>query len=133
MENSPDHLVFRLARHALDKKARNIVILDVSKFATYASYLIICHGTSDRHVQAIGEHIEEEMLKEYIKPMGVEGMHFGQWVLLDFGDVVIHIFYQPKRDHFDLEGLWAEAPRVVFPDAQIMDAEEEPAAIESRY
>ena len=77
-----------------------------------ADFFLIASGHSSRQVQAISRHVSERMREEGFKPYGVEGVQEGHWVLMDYGDVVIHLFYQPVREIYDLEGLWIEAPRI---------------------
>jgi len=107
--------VFLCAQAVLDHKAIDLVILDVKRVSSFTDYFIICSGTSDRQVQAIATHVEEKLGKEALHPIGVEGKTQGRWVLLDYGDVVIHIFQQPVREFYDLERLWADARRVAWP------------------
>ncbi|HEY0840469.1 MAG TPA: ribosome silencing factor [Vulgatibacter sp.] len=97
---------------ALDKKAEDVVILDVAGLTGYADCFVIATGTSDRQVSAIADSIEEKMKKAGHRPIGVEGHGLGHWVLLDFGDVVAHVFYEEARALYDVEGLWADARRV---------------------
>lgn len=97
---------------ALDKKAENVVILDVAGLTGYADCFVIATGTSDRQVSAIADSIEEKMKKAGHRPIGVEGHGLGHWVLLDFGDVVAHVFYEEARALYDVEGLWADARRI---------------------
>ncbi len=100
------------ARLALEKKANNVVILELKEFPTLTDYFLICSGESDRQVKAIALFIEEKMAEEGIYPMGVEGMGEGRWVLLDYDDLVVHVFLEPVRLYYDLEGLWIDAPRI---------------------
>jgi ribosome-associated protein len=100
------------AEAALSKKAENVVILDVRGLTTYADYFVIATGTSDRQVSAIADAIDEEMKKAGHDPIGVEGYTKGHWVLLDFGDVVAHVFYEEARMFYDIEGLWADARKI---------------------
>lgn len=95
----------------MEKKALDLVILEVKSLTSFADYFIICSGQSRRQVLALAQHLEEAMAKRGVKPLGIEGREEGQWVLLDFNDVIVHIFYQPVREFYDLEGLWGEAPR----------------------
>ena len=97
---------------ALEKKARNVVVLNVKKLSYLADYFLICSGTSDRQVQAISTSIEENMKKAGIKPAGIEGDRIGKWVLMDYHDIVIHVFLEPVREYYDIERLWADAPRM---------------------
>ena len=80
----------------------------------FADYFVVSSGTSRRHVKALAQHLEEEMARAGVKPLGVEGLQDAHWILLDFNDVVVHIFLQPLREFYDLEGLWAEAERLAF-------------------
>ncbi|HEX9948540.1 MAG TPA: ribosome silencing factor [Thermodesulfobacteriota bacterium] len=104
------------AKAALEKKAFNVTILELKKASSLTDYFLICSGRSDRQVQAIAESIEEKMSERGARPLGEEGMREGRWVLMDYDDVVIHIFYDPVRRHYDLEGLWIEAPRIDPPE-----------------
>jgi ribosome-associated protein len=104
------------AKAALEKKAFNVTILELKKASSVTDYFLICSGRSDRQVQAIAESIEEKMGEKGVRPLGEEGMREGRWVLMDYDDVVIHIFYDQVRRHYDLEGLWIEAPRIDPPE-----------------
>jgi len=97
---------------ALGKKAIDLVVLDVRKLSSIADVFIICSGRSNRQVVAIAEHIQVELKKHGITPLSVEGKKQGHWVLLDYGHVIIHIFYEPVRAFYDLEGLWIDAKRI---------------------
>ncbi|MSP63331.1 MAG: ribosome silencing factor [Myxococcales bacterium] len=99
---------------ALSKKALDPVLLDVSSHASYTDFILVLSGTSDRHVQTIADAVIEEFARLYKRPIGVEGQKEGQWALIDFGDLVVHVFYHPMRDFYDLEGLWCDAPRVTL-------------------
>lgn len=97
---------------ALEKKAKNLVVLNVKKLSYLADYFLICSGTSDRQVQAISSSIEENMKKAGLLPAGVEGDRIGKWVLMDYYDIVVHVFLEPVREYYDIERLWSEAPRM---------------------
>ena len=97
---------------ALEKKTVNLVILDIQSLSSIADILIICSGRSNRQVKAIAEHIRTNLKKQGIKPISIEGQKEGQWVLMDYAHVIIHIFYEPVRTFYNLEGLWADAKRV---------------------
>jgi ribosome-associated protein len=92
-------------------KGQEPVLLEVTEFCSFADYFIICSGGSSRHVLALAQHLQEALGQAGIKPLGVEGLEDGQWVLLDYNSMVIHIFMQPLRDFYDLEDLWSEAPQ----------------------
>lgn len=95
-----------------ERKARSPVLFEVSELTSYTDYFLIVSGGSTRQVQAITRHLERRMREAGWRPHGVEGGEEGQWVLLDYGDLVIHVFYEPVRAFYDLESLWADAPRV---------------------
>ena len=97
---------------SLKRKAKNLTILNVKEVSSFADYFIICSGTSDRQVQSISASIREN-LKEYgIIALGIEGESLGKWVLMDYEDVIIHVFYEPIREFYDIERLWPDAPRM---------------------
>ncbi|MGA2330763.1 MAG: ribosome silencing factor [Syntrophales bacterium] len=97
---------------SLKRKAKNLTILNVKEISSFADYFIICSGTSDRQVQSIAASIREN-LKEYgIIPLGIEGESLGKWVLMDYEDIIIHVFYDPIREFYDIERLWPDAPRM---------------------
>lgn len=104
---------------ALEKKATDIVLLRTKGIVSYADYFLICGGRSDRQVQAIAQSIETELKKEGHRALGVEGLSQGRWVLLDFGDVIVHIFQESVRRFYDLEGLWIDARRVDIAEQQV--------------
>jgi ribosome-associated protein len=93
-------------------KGLDPVLIEVSKFCSFADYFLICSGGSRRHVLALAQHVEEALAQAGVKPLGVEGLDEGQWVLMDYNIMVIHIFLEPLREFYNLEGLWAEAPRI---------------------
>jgi ribosome-associated protein len=107
---------------ALDKKALVPVLLDVSGRATYTDFIGVVSGRSDRQVDAIAENVRDVMERRGSRLLGREGTGNGRWTLLDFGDVVLHVFYHPVREVYDIEGLWIDAPRVplqVPPESQL--------------
>ena len=111
--------VLRCINAALEKKAKDLIILNVREISAFADYFIICSGTSDRQVRAIAAAIQENLKTADILPLGVEGEAAGQWVLMDYDDVIIHIFLAPVRTFYDLERLWSEAPRMDVPDETV--------------
>jgi len=100
---------------ALGRKAFDLVILDVRGLTSIADAFIICSGRSNRQVAAIAESIQVELKKHGIRPLSVEGKKEGHWVLLDYGHVIMHVFYEPVRSFYDLEGLWIDAKRIKTP------------------
>ncbi len=105
-----------LCGFALDKKAQDLALLEVGGLTTIADYFIICSGRSDRHVQSIAEGLKEDGRPRGVRPLASEGIARGQWVLMDFSDVLVHIFYEPVRRFYDLDGLWAGAVAVELPE-----------------
>lgn len=104
------------AQAALDKKAYDLILLKVTALTSVADYFVICTGRSDVQVQSICRAIEEAAAQVGMKPLAIEGFTHGQWVLMDFGDVVVHIFYETVREFYNLEGLWTQAPRCTLPE-----------------
>ncbi|MBW1893586.1 MAG: ribosome silencing factor [Deltaproteobacteria bacterium] len=109
---SKDYGIEIFFKAVFGRKAENPVVLDVRELTSVADFFIILSGRSNRHARSIGEFIREDLKKQGKVPLSVEGMKDGQWVLLDFGHVIIHIFYEPVRSFYDLEGLWTDAKRV---------------------
>ena len=101
---------------ALDKKAENLIVLDVSEISSFADYFVIMSGRSTRHVQGLAEAIDSKIRSKRTKDTNSEGLREGLWVLLDYNDVVVHIFYNEVRKFYDLEGLWHDAPRISWND-----------------
>ncbi len=100
------------SRIASDAKAEDIVILDLRGISSFTDYFVIMSGRSTRHVQALVESLENELRSKRINSSRAEGLKEGKWVLLDFDDVIVHVFYHEQRKFFDLEGLWHDAPRI---------------------
>jgi len=96
----------------LSRKANEVIALDVRELTSIADVFIICSGRSSRQVSAIADYVAQDLKKHNIRPMSIEGKKEGQWVLLDYGHVIIHVFYEPVRKVFDLEGLWIDAKRI---------------------
>lgn len=111
-EGDTKKVICLCAEAALGKKAKDIVTLDVRGLSSFTDYMVICSGSSDRQVQAIAASIEESLKKFRILPIGIEGENSGKWILMDYDDVVIHIFYEPTREFYDIERLWSDAPRI---------------------
>ena len=97
---------------ALDKKALEPVLLDVRQLCSFTNYQLLISGRSERQVDAIAESIEVGLKPHGLRVIGAEGARGSQWALLDYGDFVIHVFMHSAREHYDLEGLWSDAPRV---------------------
>ncbi len=104
------------AAYALEKKGLNARILDVRGLSSLTDFLLLVSGRSDRQVQAVAESVRVGLKKDHaLLPLAVEGMNEGRWVLLDYGDVMVHVFQEPVREFYDLDGLWSEAPEVAVP------------------
>lgn len=104
---------YRICADAAEEKmAENVVILDVAEVTDFAQYFIIASGMSERQVQAIAENIQVKMKENKVLPVGIEGHNEGKWILMDYDDVIIHIFHEPVRELYDLERLWHDAKKV---------------------
>ena len=102
---------------ALGRKAVDTTVLDMGKVTTMTEQFVICHGTNARQVQAIAESVQKQLRAEGRRPLHVEGLRNAEWVLLDYGDFVVHVFSKEKRYYYDLERLWRNAPRLPVPVA----------------
>jgi ribosome-associated protein len=96
-----------------DKQAEDVLLLDIRNVASFADYFVIASGTANRQIQAIIEAVEQATKAEGVIPMGREGQADSGWVLIDYGDVIVHIFAPEEREFYDLEGLWHTATPVV--------------------
>jgi ribosome-associated protein len=105
------------AEAALDKKGHDVVVLEVEHLNSIADYFVIATGRSDVQVQAIARGIEERMGRAAARPLSVEGFNLGHWVVLDYDDVVIHVFFEPTREFYRLETNWTDARAVPLPEA----------------
>src|SRR5699024_5877216 len=97
-----------------DKRAKDIVALEMGDLSMVADYFLICHGNNERQVQAIARGIKEKMDEKYIDIDRIEGYERGRWVLVDVGDVVCHVFHTEERNYYNLERLWGDADRITF-------------------
>ena len=111
-KSSADGKVRRAARAALDKRATDLVVLDVRGVSSVADYFLVCGGTSATHVETISDAIRAALKREGIRPLHVEGVAESGWVLLDYGDVLVHVFLEDTRAYYALERLWGDAPAV---------------------
>ena len=112
---SAREMALLVTRTALQRKPRNPVLLDVRKSCSFADFFLILSGSSTRQTQALAGHLEEILGKQGIRLRGKEGMETGQWILMDYDEVIVHIFFESAREFYDLEGLWLEAPRLPIP------------------
>lgn len=109
--------VRRAAELALDRKAHDVLVLDLRGISSATDYFVIAGGTSDVQVKAIAEHLVDELKKDKVRPEHVEGLQGGRWVLLDYVDFVVHVFHPQARSFYQLERLWGDAPRWEAPSA----------------
>ncbi len=100
------------AEAALSKAGQDLVALDVSEVVSFADVFVIVSGRSDRQVRSIADAIAEAATRRGEKPLGMEGHDEGRWVLIDWADVIVHVFQEEVREHYDLERLWSDAPRL---------------------
>ena len=112
-------LAIRAAEAALNKKALDVTILDLSGLTVIADFFVICSGESTTQVRALAESIEEEFARKKVNPLGVEGVSYSHWILLDFGDVIVHIFEKETRAYYNLEKLWMDARIVEIDEDKI--------------
>jgi ribosome-associated protein len=100
---------------ALDKKAEDVQVLDLTTLGSITDYFIVCSGRSARQTQAIADAVEERLREEKVRPGHIEGYAAGEWILMDYVDFVLHIFTDEKRGYYQLEKLWSDAPRLPLP------------------
>jgi ribosome-associated protein len=101
------------------KKGFDLLLLDVGTISGYTDYLLLASGRSTRQASSIAEGVERALKKAGVKALGRDGLKEGRWALIDFGDVVVHVFHQPVREFYDLESLWSDAPRVEVEDSEL--------------
>ncbi|MFN2365419.1 MAG: ribosome silencing factor [Desulfurivibrionaceae bacterium] len=113
-----DELVKLICQAALDQKAENLIALDVRKISDFADYFVIMSGTSTRHVSGLAEAIDQKIGSKRTMSGNTEGLSEGSWVLLDYNDIIVHVFHSETRKYYDLEGLWHDAPRLDLSDLE---------------
>jgi len=106
-------LALLAAEIADDKKAQDIQVLKVKELTIIADYFVICSGKSEIQTKAIARGIENELAKNDIKPQKVAGADNGRWILIDYADIIVHVFHQQERDYYELERLWADAEKIL--------------------
>jgi ribosome-associated protein len=112
---SPLEKALVITQVALQKKPLEPLLLDVREHCSFADFFLILSGSSTRQTQALASHIEEVSGKMGYRPRGIEGRETGHWILLDYDEVIVHIFFESARAFYDLEGLWSEVPRMPLP------------------
>ncbi|MEO8439617.1 MAG: ribosome silencing factor [Spartobacteria bacterium] len=111
-----EELAKTCAKLASDKKAEAIVVLDLREISTFTDFFVICSGTSEPHLKAIAGEIEGSLREEHeVRPAAVDGFPTSQWIVLDYLQVIVHVFHTEKRDFYSLEDLWSDAPRLTIP------------------
>lgn len=115
-DNPIRDVALAIARAALDKKALSVEIIDVAGKVDYADYVVVMSATSDRHGSALAKHVDTVMSQSGHPPRSMEGLSHGSWVLMDFDDVIVHIFHEDTRGYYDLESLWFDAARITVED-----------------
>jgi ribosome-associated protein len=111
-----------IAKATLEKKGHDLVLLSVAELTSIADYYLICSADSEPQVWAIVDAVEKALLKEKIKPLGIEGMRTASWVLVDYGDVILHIFKKEARTLYNLDSLWADAPKTLLSEQALPSA-----------
>ncbi len=104
--------MMKVGKRHYKKKAQNIIILDISKLTSVTRYFVICTGINERQLYTIADEVEKELKKLSIKKFGIEGYREAKWILIDYGDVIVHLFDKEMRSYYDLELLWGDAPKV---------------------
>ncbi len=105
----------KCAALALDKKALDVKVLEIGRLSSIADYLVLASGRSDKQVQAIADSVRQG-LKKYGKALDIEGVKEGQWIVIDYGDVIVHIFQEEIRRYYNLDELWSAAPSIPIPE-----------------
>jgi ribosome-associated protein len=111
-------------RYALDRKAYDLLLLEIGEISSLADYFLICTARSDTQAQAIAESIRQNLAAVGVRPLLIEGYQSGQWILMDYGDVAVHVFLEDVRAFYDLERLWARAKVVELPEPYRSQAED---------
>jgi len=120
---TPRERALECARLALDKKALDVKILEIGRLSSIADYLVLASGRSDRQTQAIADSVKKG-LKKYGKALDVEGLKEGNWIVIDYGDVLVHIFQEELRFYYNLDELWSAAPREEIPEGWLWEGKE---------
>lgn len=110
----------KCAAFALDKKALDVKVLEIKRISSIADYLVLATGRSDRQVQAIADSVKQGM-KPIDRPLDMEGFDEGRWVVVDFGDIIVHVFLEEVRAHYNLDELWERAPKLEIPEEYLWE------------
>ncbi|PYI51895.1 ribosome silencing factor [Paenibacillus flagellatus] len=109
MARTPDDVMNEVVKAVEDKKAHNVVVLNLKGISLLADYFVICHGNSDTQVQAIATEVRKKAGELEVPVRGLEGLDTARWVLIDLGDVVVHVFHRDEREYYNIERLWSDA------------------------
>ena len=127
LEENTLEMVQAAAVAALNRRARNATVLDLRELPSFTDFFVICSGASDTQVSGISEAILEELKEKWdTRPWHREGDRHADWILLDYVSFVVHIFLEEKRDYYNLERLWADAPEIEVPDVEVTTEYDEP-------
>ena len=110
----------KCAAMALDKKALDVKVLEIGKLSSIADFLVLASGRSDKQTQAIGDSVRQG-LKKFGKALDIEGMKEGNWIVIDYGDVIVHVFQEEVRRHYNLDELWSAAPELPIPEEYLWE------------
>jgi len=112
-----EELAVLCAEAAASKQAVDLVALDMRGISTFTDFFVICSGTSEPHLKAIAGEVEDRLRKEHgVRPNAVDGRPLSQWIVIDYGNVVVHVFHHSKREFYSLENFWGDAPRLSLPE-----------------
>lgn len=120
---SAEERAIKCAAFALDKKALNVKVLEIKKISSIADYLVLASGRSDKQVQAIADSVKTG-LKPFDRPIDMEGADQGRWVVIDYGDIIVHVFQEEVRAMYNLEELWGRAPQLAIPEEFLWEHKE---------
>ncbi|HKP04410.1 MAG TPA: ribosome silencing factor [Chthoniobacterales bacterium] len=119
LEITAENLARSCADLAANKKGEDIVVLDLQGISTFTDFFVICSGTSEPHLKAIAAEIEERLKDDHgVRPVSVDGFPASQWIVLDYMQVIVHVFRREKREFYSLEDLWGDAPRLAWEPAE---------------
>lgn len=113
---NPRSKALEAAQAAIEKKATDVVLLEVGDLTTIADYMVVCSTQSNRQVKAVMEHVEGRLKKLKARPLSIEGTEAAIWILIDYGDIMVHVFTEDSREHYGLDRLWGDAPMETIED-----------------
>lgn len=113
---NPRSKALEAAQAAIEKKATDTVLLKVGELTTIADYMVVCSAQSNRQVKAVVEHVEDRLKEMKVRPLSIEGTEAAVWILIDYGDIMVHVFTEESREHYGLDRLWGDAPMEAIED-----------------